>query len=81
MTDEDLRDYFPLPRVLTTIFHLCSQMFDVNFEEVKQDVKAWHKDVKLFRVIDASGRQLGHFYLDAFLRYRLIIKLSKFHAD
>ena len=69
MTDEDLRDYFPLPRFMNGIFHLCSEMFGVRFEEVREGVKVWEPSVKLFSVKDGdSGKVLGHFYFDPFLR-------------
>ena len=69
MTDEDLRDYFPLPRLMNGIFALCAEMFGVRFEEVKEGVKAWDPSVKLFSVKDGdSGKVLGHFYFDRFLR-------------
>jgi oligopeptidase A len=72
MSDEDLRNYFPLPRVLTGIFLLCQKLFGVHFEEVKSpEVRSslWHKDVSLFRIIDEkSGNVLGNFFLDPFIR-------------
>ena len=54
MSDEDMRNYFPLPRVLAGIFELCNKLFGVHFQEIRSnDVKAalWHKDVSLFQVI------------------------------
>ena len=69
LTDEDLRDYFPLPRLMNGIFALCSEMFGVRFEEVRDGVKAWDSTVKLFSVKDGdSGKVLGHFYFDPFIR-------------
>ena len=68
MSDEDLSEYFPLPKVLDGIFNLCSQLFDVEFSEVDCE-GGWNPDVKLFAVRDLkSGQILGHFYLDAYLR-------------
>ena len=69
MTDEDLRDYFPLPRLMNGIFALCSEMFGVRFEEVREGVKAWDPTVKLFSVMDSdSGKVLGQFYFDPYIR-------------
>ena len=68
MSDEDLRDYFPLPKVMNGIFNLCSSLFDIEFEEVS-DQNCWHPDVKLFAVKDIkSGEIKGHFYFDPFIR-------------
>lgn len=68
IAEEGLRDFFPLPRVMTTIFRLCQDLFDIVFEEVKQDVNAWHPDTKLFRVLDEKNQVLGHFYFDPYIR-------------
>ena len=68
MSDEDLSEYFPLPKVLDGIFNLCSQLFDVEFSEVDCE-GGWNPDVKLFAIRDLKSDQiLGHFYLDAYLR-------------
>ena len=69
ITDEDLRDFFPLPKVVTGIFGLCQDLFSIRFQEIQKDeVKAWNPDVKLFRVLDESGKALGHFYFDPYIR-------------
>ena len=68
MSDEDLSEYFPLPKVVDGIFNLCSQLFDVEFSEVDCE-GGWNPDVKLFAIRDLKSDQiLGHFYLDAYLR-------------
>ncbi len=73
MTDEDLRNFFPLPRVMSGIFQLCQKLFGVHFEEVKSnDVRnvLWHKDVSLYQIIDEkSGRPLGNFFFDPYIRF------------
>ncbi len=77
ISDEDLRDFFPLPRVITGIFRLVQNLFDVIIEEVGMDkesknsaqVKTWSPGVKLFKVSDGETRkELGHFYFDPYIR-------------
>lgn len=70
ITDEELRDFFPLPRVVTAVFRLVQNLFDITIEEVKDPaaVQAWNESVKLFRVSDAGGEELGHFYFDPYIR-------------
>ena len=75
VSDEDLRDFFPLPKVMDGIFQLCSSMFSVGFEEVKGaevEMSIWHPEVKVYRAIDltpgANNRVLGEFYLDLYIR-------------
>ncbi len=82
-----MRDFFPLPRVVTGLFRLVQNLFGVIIEEVKEGEAAtkgkgvksvaadmpphfWHQTVKLFRVSDGeSGKELGHFYFDPYIRY------------
>lgn len=66
-SDEDLRDFFPLPKVLDGVFTLCGKLFDVSFCEISDGWSKWHPDVKLFEV-SKNGQKLGAFYLDAFIR-------------
>lgn len=69
MSDEDMRDFFPLPKVLAGLSELCSRLFDVEIQQVTTDGKTWHSDTHLWSVKDIpSGKVLGHFYLDAFIR-------------
>ena len=67
IVDEELRDYFPLPNVVSGIFKLVSNLFGVKVEEVTKEVKAWSPEVKLFRVVDGQ-KELGHFFFDPYLR-------------
>lgn len=73
VSDEELRDYFPLPKVLSGIFKLCSSLFGVGFEEITSkeiESSLWHPEVKMFRAIDlnGSGKELGRFYIDPYIR-------------
>jgi thimet oligopeptidase len=66
-TDE-VRQYFPLDVVTTGLMNTYQTLLGLRFEEIKP-AKAWHEDVQLFEVRDASDRSLvGHFYLDLFPR-------------
>ncbi len=50
MSDEDLREFFPLPRIVTGVFRLVQNLFDVTIEEVKadEDLKVGSKYFILF---------------------------------
>ena len=68
LSDEDLSEYFPLPKVLDGILNLCSKLFDIEFQELEAE-GSWHPDVKLFAVKDTKKEEiLGHFYFDPYLR-------------
>ena len=63
-TDEELRPYFPLPRVLEGLFGLAERLFDVRIRAADGQAPVWHPDVRFFRVFDAADAPLAAFYLD-----------------
>ena len=65
---EDLRPYFPMPRVLSGLFHLAQRLFGVRIEAADGDAPVWHADVRFFRVLDAEGGAIGAFFLDPYSR-------------
>jgi oligopeptidase A len=67
VSQEELRPYFPLPRVLTGLFDVAEQLFGVRIQE-RSGVPVWHKDVRFFDIGDAAGKPVGSFYLDAYAR-------------
>ncbi|HTT03545.1 MAG TPA: M3 family metallopeptidase [Steroidobacteraceae bacterium] len=67
VSQEDLRPYFPLPRVLGGLFEVAERLFDVRIHE-RSGVSVWHRDVRFFQIEDAAGRAIGSFYLDAYAR-------------
>jgi oligopeptidase A len=68
-TDEELRAYFPLPRVLDGLFGLAEWLFDVKITRAEGEAPVWHDEVQYFKVSDAtSGGQMASFYLDPYSR-------------
>ena len=67
VSQEELRPYFPLPRVLAGLFDLAERLFDVRIRE-RNGAPVWHPDVRFFEIESAAGRQVGSFYLDAYAR-------------
>ncbi len=67
-TDEELRPYFPLPRVLEGLFSLASRLFGVAIRPADGEAPVWHDDVRFFRVHDADGSEIAAFYLDPYSR-------------
>lgn len=65
--EEEYRDYFPEPRVLTGMFKLARQLFGLSITEVA-DFDKWHKSVRLFKVVDAYSKLRGYFYIDLYAR-------------
>ena len=67
-TDEMLRPYFPLPRVLDGLFALAERLFGVRIRAADGEATVWHPDVRFFRVEDADGTSLAAFFLDPYSR-------------
>ncbi len=66
VSQEELRPYFPLPRVLDGLFGVTQRLYGMRIEPAEAEV--WHPDVDFFRIIDESGTVRGMFYLDLFAR-------------
>ncbi len=67
-TDEELRPYFPLPRVLDGLFGLVEKLFGVTVKPADGDAPVWNEDVRFFRIEDRDGSPLAAFYLDPYSR-------------
>jgi oligopeptidase A len=67
VSQEELRDYLPLPRVLQGLFEVAERLFDVRIRE-RSGVPIWHPDVRYFEVQSPAGAPLASFYLDACAR-------------
>ncbi len=67
VSQEELRPYFPLPKVLAGLFEVAERLFAVRIRE-RSDVPVWHADVRYFDITTAAGEPLGSFYLDAYAR-------------
>ncbi|MDX2100338.1 MAG: M3 family metallopeptidase [Leptolyngbyaceae cyanobacterium bins.59] len=65
---EELRPYFPLPRVLEGLFYLANQLFGVKIQAVDGEAPVWHEDVRYFQIADESGAPIAYFYLDPYSR-------------
>ena len=64
-SDNEVKQYFQLPRVLEGLFGLIGQLFDVRIS--RDNAEVWHADVGFFR-IERAGQLIGQFYLDMFSR-------------
>ncbi len=64
----EVRDYFPIDKVLQGLFHTIETLYSVKIiPENNQNV--WHKDVQFFKLVKNTTQQvLGYFYLDLYAR-------------
>lgn len=67
VSQQELRPYFPLPRVLQGLFSTAERLFDLRIVE-RDGVPTWHEDVRHFEIKAANGELLGAFYLDPYAR-------------
>ena len=67
-SDEELRPYFSLPRVLEGLLATAKRLFDVDIRPAEGAASIWDPSVRFFRVTDAGGRDIAAFYLDPYSR-------------
>jgi peptidyl-dipeptidase Dcp len=67
--DESLvKPYFEMESVLTNgVFYTMKQLYGIEFRE-RKDLPIYHPTVRVFDVIDESGKTIGLFYADYFER-------------
>ncbi len=67
LSEEELKPYFPEPRVLSGMFAVVERLYGLQVQEVT-GVETWHEDVRFFEIRDAGGEVRGRFYLDLYAR-------------
>jgi oligopeptidase A len=67
ISNEELRQYFPVDKVVNGLFTLAGILYDIELSQV-ESVKTWHDDVLYFTVCESGGTLLGGFYTDLFAR-------------
>ena len=64
-SDQVVKQYFQLPRVLAGLFGLVERLFSVRI--VPDEASTWHPDVRFHRV-ERDGQLIGQFYTDLYAR-------------
>ncbi len=65
-SENELKQYFPLPKVLDGLFKVIQTLFGVKIETT--ELPTWHEDVQSFCVKDLAGEIQAYFYLDPYAR-------------
>jgi oligopeptidase A len=65
-SDQEVKQYFPEPRVLQGLFKVVETIYGVHVR--KSQAPVWHKDVTFYDITDKSGELIGQFYLDLYAR-------------
>jgi oligopeptidase A len=67
-TDEQLRPYFSLDRVLNGLFELCHRLFGINVIQAPGAAPVWNDDVRYYQISNEAGQPIAGFYLDPYSR-------------
>jgi oligopeptidase A len=67
LSQEDLKPYFPQPRVVSGMFAVVQQLYGLEINELS-GIDTWHPDVRVFEIRDRLGERRGRFYLDLYAR-------------
>jgi oligopeptidase A len=67
VSQEALRPYFPLPKVLGGLFALIQRLYGVTVSE-RPGVGVWHPCVRYYDLLDQNGQGVAGFFLDPYSR-------------
>lgn len=66
-SDEDLKPYFPVGKVIQGLFSLVERLYSVRIQQ-STEVDVWHPEVTFYQVYDADSSLRAEFYLDLYAR-------------
>jgi oligopeptidase A len=67
VSQEALRPYFPLPKVLAGMFALTHRLYGITVRE-RPGVAVWNASVRYYDLLDAGDTPVAGFYLDPYSR-------------
>jgi len=67
LSQEEVKSYFPVTRVLPGLFAVAERLYGLNITEIF-DFDTWHPDVQFFQIHDRDGQLRGQFFIDLFAR-------------
>lgn len=65
LSQEDLKPYFPAPKVIQGLFNVVNRLYGINVIERKAPL--WHSDAHYYELED-QGTVIGGFYFDLYAR-------------
>ena len=66
ISQEILRAYFPIDKVLTGLFAIVEKLYGIQIKELT-GFDSWHPDVRLFEITE-NGQHVGRFFFDLYAR-------------
>ncbi|MDD1622625.1 MAG: oligopeptidase A [Methylococcaceae bacterium] len=67
LSQEEVKAYFPVNRVLTGLFAIVEKLYGLKITEIT-GFDAWHPDVHFYQIADQTNQLRGRFYLDLYAR-------------
>jgi oligopeptidase A len=67
VSQEALRPYFPLPKVLDGLFALTQRLYGISVRQ-RTEVSVWHPSVRYYDLLDKDGKPVAGFFLDPYSR-------------
>ncbi|WP_027965521.1 oligopeptidase A [Halomonas halocynthiae] len=66
ISQEQLRPYFPAPKVVMGLFNVIERLYGLSVEE-DESAPRYHQDVRFYRLLE-QGQPIAGFYLDLYAR-------------
>ena len=67
ISQEELRAYFPLPKVMEGLFSILNRLYGMRMERL-DSVDSWHPEVVCYQISDSNNQVRGYIYVDLFAR-------------
>ncbi len=67
ISQEDLRPYFPEPKVLTGLFSVIQKLYHITVKP-ELNVNLWHKDASCFNLFDSNNKLQARLFIDLYAR-------------
>ncbi|BEI42840.1 MULTISPECIES: M3 family metallopeptidase [unclassified Polynucleobacter] len=65
-SENELKQYFPLPKVLEGLFKVIQTLFSVSIRPAS--LPTWHPSVQSFEILNGQQQPIAYFYLDPYAR-------------
>jgi oligopeptidase A len=65
-SDEEVKQYFALPKVMEGLFRLAGTVFGIEIVEAR--APTWHEEVRFYELRERSGEPVGYLYTDLHAR-------------
>ncbi|SMC26260.1 oligopeptidase A [Andreprevotia lacus DSM 23236] len=65
-SEQEVKQYFTEPTVLSGLFHLIETLYGLQF--VPAEASVWHKDVRFYRLQNKDGSEVGGLFVDLYAR-------------